>query len=98
MSIPRRESKNRKIAEAVANLRSKQAQRLILYLHERGPCMTGDIAGNLAIGNVSHAAALANEALKRHGFVIFASLPRPLSQNRFNERSMAHVWTLRALR
>lgn len=98
MSIPRRKSRRSAINAACAALKG-QPLRLVQYLDDRGaPVLTGEVAAACAIGNVSDAACRANAELEPLGYRIVARLPRPLTKNRFGERSLAHEWSIQRVR
>ena len=98
MSIPRRKPKRTAIRAACANLRG-QPRRLVEYLTDRPKgVLTGELAAAVACSNISSAACRANGELVPMGYRIVCRLPQPLSQNRFGERSLAHIWTLERVR
>lgn len=76
------------------NLRGQQA-RFVEYLERHGKALTGEVAQNCAIGNVSDCAIRANEKLIPLGWKIIAQQPKPLTRNRFGETSLQCEWSLR---
>lgn len=87
-----------KIEAAKQETKSAQAHRLVDYLYQYGPAMTGELCQATAIQNLSAAANLIRPALQKRGLTIIADLPHPLIKNRFNEKSMSHKWRLQAIR
>lgn len=76
---------------------SGQPLRLVEYLAAHGSVLTGELAAAIACGNISQAAARANQELERYGLRVVARLPDPLATNRFGEPSMAHMWSIERL-
>ena len=96
MSLAQDKSTYEKACTASSKLHG-QAQRLTDRLAE-GPALTYEISRDLAIGNISSAAAIAKVELEKLGVTIVATLPDRLIKNRFGETSMTHVWRLTRLR
>ena len=86
-------SKRTAVERACSGLRG-QACRMVRYIDANPGALTGAVASSCAIGNVSDAARKANRELERYGFRILAKLPKPLSENRFGERSQQHEWRI----
>ena len=78
--------------------KSAQAHRLVDYLLVNDVGLTGEICQACALVNISAAANIIRPALQRHGMTIIATLPKPLIQNRFGEKSQSHEWRLVRLR
>lgn len=95
--LPHQEDLRQRVEAAKRETRSKQAHRLVDYLLVNEVALTGDIARDCQIGNVSCAACYIRPALQRRGLTIIARLPRPLIRNRFGEVSQSHEWLLRAI-
>lgn len=87
-----------RIEAAKRETKSNQAHRLVDYLYQYGPTLTGEICHACAIQNISAAANLIRPALQKRGLTIIADLPHPLIKNRFGEASMSHTWRIQALR
>ena len=97
-SLPQSQISCNKIAAAKRETKSAQAHRLVDYLLANGPTLTGQLCQACAIGNISAAANAIRPALLKQGIALTATLPHPLSHNRFDEPSMAHTWALRGIR
>lgn len=86
------------VAVAKSRTSSRQAHRLVDYLLVNRVALTHEIARDCAIGNVSCAASYIRPELKRLGWTIIATLPRPRIRNRYNEHSLVHEWRLARVR
>ncbi len=82
------------VAAAKEETKSRQAHRLTDYLLVNDSALTGDIARDCAIGNISAAANLIRPALQKRGYTIIANIPGRRINNRFGEPSMSHEWRL----
>lgn len=98
MILPQYDDWRQRIEAAKVETHSTQAHRLVDYLLEHGPSLTGELCQQCAIGNLSSAANQIRPALQRQGIALIASIPKPLTTNRFGEASMSHEWALRAIR
>ena len=87
-----------RIDAAKAETHSPQAQRLVDYLLEHGPSLTGELCQQCAIGNLSHAANCIRPALEKQGIALLCNIPKPLARNKFGQASMSHEWRLQRLR
>lgn len=98
MILAHQEEIRQQVEAAKRETKSKQAHRLVDFLHANGPAHTGEISQACAIANISAAANLIRPALQKRGLTIIADLPRPLVKNRFGEASMSHEWRIQAIR
>jgi hypothetical protein len=87
-----------KVQAAIKETGGTQPRRLAEYLLINHCALTGEIARDCSIGNISDAASKIRPALERRGITITARLPKQLSRNRFGEVSQAHEWRLQVLR
>lgn len=96
--IPRSRTRRDAIRIA-ASKASPQARRLVEYLDDcKQPVLTGRVAAAIACSNISQAANRANTELEPLGYRIVARLPKPLSLNRFGDKSLAHLWAIERVR
>ena len=86
------------VEAAKGETKSRQAHRLADYLVVNDSALTGDIARDCAIGNISAAANFIRPALQKHGYTIIANMPDRPIRNRFGEPSMSHEWRLVRIR
>lgn len=96
--LSRNHSIRQRIEAAKRETKSAQAHRLVDYLYDSGPAMTGEVCQTCAIQNISAAANLIRPALQKQGLTILAERPRPLIRNRFGEVSHSHEWRIQAIR
>lgn len=93
VSITQRIDQSAAVRAATARM-GRQAARITEALHTQGPMLTGQLAHQCAVSNISDTASRANRELERHGFRIVCHLPQPLIVNRFGEPSQQHKWAI----
>ena len=86
------------VEAAKCETKSRQAHRLTDYLLVNDSALTGDIARDCAIGNISAAANQIRPALLKRGYTIIANMPEQQIRNRFGDPSMSHEWRLVRIR
>ncbi|MEM8940733.1 MAG: hypothetical protein AAGC91_01170 [Pseudomonadota bacterium] len=77
---------------------SPQAQRVLSFIQAHPGQLTSTVAQECAVGNVSDACSKINLVLSKHGWVVVATQPHPLTKNRFGERSQQHRWSIERVR